>query len=116
MAAYPSRHAGVVSAIRASAKLELSKSKRANDPVGGFDLSSHIGEGWPPRSQTSGVVALRCRCLSHPRERSESIWHALIVVITLPPHRRRDCPAGCDRAPTVARLGRLCHWPPDLTA
>src|SRR5215469_14690227 len=84
MEPYASRHAGVVSAIRAIAWLESIRSKRAKHSIGGVDWSSHIGEGWPPRSQSSGVLALRCRYLSHPRERSESIGYLLTVFIKLP--------------------------------
>src|SRR5258708_38526810 len=85
MEPYTSRHAGVVSAIRAITKLESIKSKRAKHSIGGVDLSSHICEGWPPRSQSSGVLAFRCRYLSHPRERSEGSGYWLTVFIKLPP-------------------------------
>src|SRR5215472_12254307 len=51
------------------------RSKRAKLSIGGVVLSSHIGDGWPPRPQSSGVLALRCRYLSHPRERPESIGY-----------------------------------------
>src|SRR5258707_7620257 len=91
MEPYTWRHAGVVSAIRAITKLESIKSKRAKHSIGGVDWSSHIGEGWPPRSQSSGVLTLRCRYLSHPRERSESIGYWLTVVIKLPPLSLSSC-------------------------
>src|SRR5215471_9825143 len=84
MEPYTSRHAGVISAIRAIAWLVSIKSKRAKHSIGGVDWSSHIGEGWPPRSQSSGVLTLRCRYLSHPRERSESIGYSLPVFIKHP--------------------------------
>src|SRR6266851_6220567 len=84
MEPYTSRHAGVVWAIRAITTLESIRSKRAKQSSGGVDLSSHIGEGWLPRSQSSGVLTLRCRYLSHPRERSESIGYSLTVFIKLP--------------------------------
>src|SRR5215469_16322920 len=85
MEPYASRHAGVVSAIRAIAWLESIKSKRAKHSIGGVDLSSHISEGWPPRLQSSGVLALRCRYLSHPRERSESIGYPFPGGMQSPP-------------------------------
>src|SRR5215469_6169271 len=92
MKPYTSRHAGVVSAIRAITKPESIRSKRAKHSIGGVDLSSHISEGWPPRSQLSGVLTLRCRYLSHPRERSEIIGYALTVFIQLPPTCSDDIP------------------------
>src|SRR5947209_17885036 len=91
MEPYTSRHAGVVWAIRAITTLESIRSKRAKQSSGGVDLSSHICEGWLPRSQSSGVLTLRCRYLSHPRERSESIRYALTVVIKLPPRSLSPC-------------------------
>src|SRR5437867_12708184 len=91
MEPYTSRHAGVVWAIRAITTLESIRSKRAKQSSGGVDLSSHICEGWPPRSQSSGVLTLRCRYLSHPRERSESIGYSLTVFIKLPPLSLSPC-------------------------
>src|SRR5439155_24189062 len=91
MEPYTSRHAGVVWAIRAITTLESIRSKRAKQSSGGVDLSSHIGEGWLPRSQSSGVLTLRCRYLSHPRERSESIGYSLTVFIKLPPLSLSPC-------------------------
>src|SRR5215472_15023414 len=61
------------------------RSKRAKLSIGGVVLSSHIGEGWPPRLQSSGVLALRCRYLSHPRERSESIGYPFPGGMQSPP-------------------------------
>src|SRR5262249_50789896 len=52
---------------------------------GGVVLSSHIGDGWPPRPQSSGVLALRCRYLSHPRERPESIGYPFPACMHFPP-------------------------------
>src|SRR6266446_7453963 len=90
MEPYTSRHAGVVWAIRAVTKLESIKSKRAKHSIGGVDWSSHTCEGWLPRSQSSGVLTLRCRYLSHPRERSESMgyWLTVFIKLPLPPQSR----------------------------
>src|SRR5258708_36851524 len=117
MEPYTSRHAGVVSAIRAITKLESIKSKRAKHSIGGEDLSSHIWEGWPPRSQSSGVLALRCRYLSHPRERSESIGDWLTVFIKLalpPPSRGSPTSVAYDRAPPPHLSGQDSVLPPSV--
>src|SRR5260370_7633273 len=105
MEPYTSRHAGVVWAIRAITTLESIRSKRAKQSSGGVDLSSHICEGWLPRSQSSGVLTLRCRYLSHPRERSESIGYAFPVFIKLPPRSLSPCDT-CGKTASSLKLNR----------